>query len=95
LAKLGKAKEPKLTKALLPQDGHLMSQGDGLKLQRGAAANTEREQGSEGGKNVIMPTTVWRWRENLSTFSTFRSFEQARGEFYHRLSRRHSFLKER
>jgi uncharacterized protein affecting Mg2+/Co2+ transport len=28
-----------------------MSQGDGLKLQRGAAANTEREQGSEGGKN--------------------------------------------
>ncbi len=42
-------------------------------------------------RNVIMPTTVWRWRENLSTFSTFRSFEQVRGEFYHRLSRRHSF----
>ena len=28
-----------------------MSQGDGLKLQRGAAANTEREQVSERGKN--------------------------------------------
>ena len=26
---------------------------------------------------VIMPTTVRRWRENLYTFSTFRSFEQA------------------
>ena len=51
MAKLGKAKEPKLTRALSPQDGHLMSQVDGLKLQRGAAANTEREQVSEGGKN--------------------------------------------
>ena len=29
--------------ALPPQDGHLMSQGDELKLQGGAAANTERE----------------------------------------------------
>jgi hypothetical protein len=28
-----------------------MSQGDELKLQRGAAANMEREQGNEGGKN--------------------------------------------
>jgi hypothetical protein len=30
--------EPKLTRALPPQDGHLMAQGDELKLQRGAAA---------------------------------------------------------
>ena len=29
----------------------LMSVGDELKLQRGAAANMEREQGNEGGKN--------------------------------------------
>ena len=43
--------EPKLIRALPPQDGHLMSQGDELKLQRGAAANMEREQGNEGGKN--------------------------------------------
>ena len=28
-----------------------MLQGDELKLQGGAAANTEREQGNEGGKN--------------------------------------------
>ena len=28
-----------------------MSQGDEFKLQGGAAANTEREQGNEGGKN--------------------------------------------
>src|ERR1019366_4618406 len=25
---------------------------------------------------VIMPTTVWRWRENLQLFSAFRCFEQ-------------------
>ena len=43
--------QPKLTRALPPQDGHLMSQGDELKVQGGAAANTEREQGNEGGKN--------------------------------------------
>ena len=42
--------EPKLTRALPAQDGHLMSQRDELELQRGAAANTEREQGNEGGK---------------------------------------------
>ena len=43
--------EPKLTRALPPQDAHLMSQCDELKLQRGAAANTEKEQGNERGKN--------------------------------------------
>ena len=43
--------EPKLTRALPPQDSHLMSQGDELKLQGGAAASAEREQGNEGGKN--------------------------------------------
>jgi len=41
-----------------------MSQGDEFKLQGGAAANTEREQGNEGGKNCDHATTVWRWREN-------------------------------
>jgi hypothetical protein len=28
-----------------------------------------------------MPTTVWRWRENLLLFSTFWSFEQAQPYF--------------
>ena len=37
--------------SLPPQDSHLMSQGDEFKLQGRAAANTEREQGNEGGKN--------------------------------------------
>jgi hypothetical protein len=57
--------EPKLTRALPPQDSHLMSQGDELKLQGGAAANAEREQGNEGGKNCDHAPTVWRWRENF------------------------------
>jgi hypothetical protein len=35
--------EPKVTRALPPQDGHLMSQGHELKLQGGAAANMERK----------------------------------------------------
>lgn len=26
---------------------------------------------------VIIPTTVWRWCENLQLFSAFRTFEQA------------------
>src|ERR1035437_9069106 len=43
--------EPRATRSLPPQDGHLMSQGDELKLQRGAAAKAEGEQGNEGGKN--------------------------------------------
>jgi hypothetical protein len=32
------------------QDGHLVSQGDELEFQRGAAAHPEREQGTEGGQ---------------------------------------------
>ena len=35
-------------RALPAQDGHLMSQGDELEFQRGAAAHPEREQGTEG-----------------------------------------------
>jgi hypothetical protein len=45
------AEQPRATWSLSPQDGHLISQGDEFKLQGGAAANTEREQGNEGGKN--------------------------------------------
>ena len=43
--------KPKLTRALPPQDGHLMPKGEKLKFQRDAAANTEPEHGNEGGKN--------------------------------------------
>ena len=43
--------EPKPTFALTPEHGDLVPQGDKLKFQRGAAANTEREQRNEGGKN--------------------------------------------
>ena len=42
--------DPKPTGALAPQDAHLMSKGNELKFKVGAATNTEREQGNEGGK---------------------------------------------
>jgi hypothetical protein len=36
---------------LSPQDGHLMSQGDKLKLQRGAATKTKNEDRHNGKEN--------------------------------------------
>ena len=36
--------------ALPAQDGHLMSQGGELELQREATTNPEQEQGTEGGQ---------------------------------------------
>ena len=42
--------EPRLARALPTQDGHLVSQSDELELQRGAAANPEREQGTDSGQ---------------------------------------------
>jgi hypothetical protein len=39
------------TGTLSPQDGHLMSQGNKLKFQRGAATKTEGEDRNNGGKN--------------------------------------------
>lgn len=50
--------ELKLTWALPPQDGHLMSQGDELNFQRSAATEAEGEQRSGGGKIVIMRRLV-------------------------------------
>ena len=44
------AEESKPTWTLTPQDGHLMSQSEQLKLQRSAATKAEGEQRSEGGK---------------------------------------------
>ena len=43
--------EPKPALTLAPQDGHLMSQRDQFEFQGGAAADTEREDGNDGGKN--------------------------------------------
>ncbi len=37
--------------SMSPQDGHLMSQGNKLKFQRGAAANTEFEDRNKGAEN--------------------------------------------
>jgi hypothetical protein len=68
--------KPKPTFALPPEDGDLVPQGDKLKFQAGAATKAEGKKRNESGKIVIMPRTVWRWRENLQPFSTFRSFEQ-------------------
>ena len=42
--------EPRPARVLPAQNGHLMSQGDELKFQRGAATNPEREQRTEGGQ---------------------------------------------
>jgi IS5 family transposase len=39
------------TGTLSPQDGHLMSQGNKLKFQRSAAANTEFEDRNNGAEN--------------------------------------------
>ena len=43
-------KEPRPARALPTQDGHLVSQSNELKFQRGAAAHPEREQGTDGGQ---------------------------------------------
>ncbi len=43
--------EPKPTWVLPPQDTHLMSKGDELEFQRGAASKAESEDGNDGGKN--------------------------------------------
>jgi hypothetical protein len=39
------------TGTLSPQDGHLMSQGNKLKFQRGATANAEFEDRNKGAEN--------------------------------------------
>src|ERR1700747_1423318 len=43
--------EPKAAWTLPPENNNLMSQGEELELQRCAAADAEREQGSESGQN--------------------------------------------
>ena len=43
--------EPKLTRVLPPQDSHLMSKGNELEFQGGAATKAESEDGNDGGEN--------------------------------------------
>jgi hypothetical protein len=43
--------EPKPTGVLPPQDAHLMSKGNELEFQGGAATKPEGEDGNDGGKN--------------------------------------------
>jgi hypothetical protein len=43
--------EPRPPRALPPQDGHLVSQSNELKLQRGTASHPERRQGTDSGQN--------------------------------------------
>jgi hypothetical protein len=58
------------------ENDNLVSQGDELKLQRCAAANTEREQGNESRQNLIMrPDGMAVAPENPQSFSTVHSFE--------------------
>jgi len=42
--------EPRPARALPTQDGHLVSQSNELKFERGAATQPEREQGTDGGQ---------------------------------------------
>ncbi len=42
--------EPRPSRALPAQDGHLTSKGDEFEFRGGAAAHPEREQGTEGGQ---------------------------------------------
>ena len=70
------AEQPRATWSLPPQDGHLMSQGDEFKLQGGAAANTEREQGNEGGKNCDHAHDGMAVARKSLAFLNFQGFAQ-------------------
>ena len=55
--------EPKLTRALPPQDGRRKMTSSSSSEARLRTRNESREARAE--RIVIMPRTVWRWRENL------------------------------
>ena len=57
-------------RALPPQDGHLMSQGDEFEFQREAITNPEREQ-PRADRSVSMPMTVWLRRRKRYTCRAF------------------------
>jgi len=84
------AEQPRATWSLPPQDGHLMSQGDEFKLQGGAAANTEREQGNEGGKNCDHAHDGMAVARKSLAFLNFQGFEQPQLLPYDQLLSSHS-----
>jgi hypothetical protein len=55
--------EPKPTRALPPQDSHLMPKRNNLREARLRSRNESRDRRAE--RIVIMPTTVWGRRKNL------------------------------
>jgi hypothetical protein len=58
--------EPKLTRALPPQDGHLMSQGTSSSSSEARLRTRNESSETRAERIVIMPTTtVRRWRENF------------------------------
>jgi hypothetical protein len=57
--------------ALPTQDGHLVSQSNKLELQRSAAANPEREQGTEGGQKADAHDGMGTAQETLHLVGSF------------------------
>jgi hypothetical protein len=68
--------EPKLTRALPPQDGHQVSQGDELKLQ--TRLRTRNESAGKRGRNCDRAHNGMAVARKSLDFSTFRSFEKHR-----------------
>ena len=62
-------------RAMPAQDGHLMSQGGEFELQREAATNPEREQGTEGSQKREHADDVMAVARRLCEFSAYWSFE--------------------
>ena len=57
--------EPRLARALPPQDGHLVSQSNELKFQWARLRTRNESREPRADRSVIMPTTVWPRRTNL------------------------------
>ena len=67
------------TRPLSAQHGHLMTHGNQLKFQRGAAAKTEGEDRNKGEENRHHHVTVRPARKNHQPFSPLWKFEQGQG----------------
>jgi hypothetical protein len=59
---------------LAPAGRHLMSKGNELKFKVGAATNTKREQGNEGGTNLDHARNGMAAAHKSLGFSALRSF---------------------
>jgi hypothetical protein len=69
-------------RALPPENNNLMSQGDELKLQRGAAVDAEREQGNERVDRIAImhPDGMATVPEIPQSLPTVHSFAQGHDE---------------